>query len=110
MPLLPVEGAVDDIAGVRQCLGELAIEIGVVLNNEQAHAFSPDIGRINTTPDEQFRRELNMNAGNCLRYFLVIYDVSAANATAPAMRPDEPAAWRAQCAAFRGRSEGPPFP
>jgi hypothetical protein len=29
---------------------------------------------MNTTPDEQFRRELNMNAGNCLRYFLVIYD------------------------------------
>jgi poly-beta-hydroxyalkanoate depolymerase len=38
VPLLPVEGAVDDVTGVGQSLGELAIEIGIVLNNEQAHA------------------------------------------------------------------------
>jgi len=35
--LLTIEGAIDDVAGVGQGLGELAIEIGVVLNNEQAH-------------------------------------------------------------------------
>ncbi|MGY3345884.1 hypothetical protein ACVWYK_004653 [Bradyrhizobium sp. USDA 4470] len=38
VPLLSVEGTVDDITGVRQRLCELAIEIGVVLNNKQAHA------------------------------------------------------------------------
>ena len=36
--ILAVKGAVDHVTGVRQSLGELAIEIGVVLNNEQAHA------------------------------------------------------------------------
>lgn len=52
---------------------------------------------MNTAPDEQFRRELSMNAGNCLRYFLVIYGLVlyggfATNATAPAKPPDEPVA------------------
>jgi hypothetical protein len=40
---------------------------------------------MNTAPDEQFRRELNMNAGNPTRYFLVIYGLFALDATAPAM-------------------------
>lgn len=44
---------------------------------------------MNTATDEQFRRELNMNAGNRPRYFLVIYDVLAPDATAPAMPPDD---------------------
>jgi hypothetical protein len=69
---------------------------------------------MNTTPHEQFRRELNMNAGNRLRYFLVIYELVSVDlvsviTTAPAKPPDEPAAWRAQCAAYRGESEDPPF-
>ena len=41
MPLLAVEGAVDDIAGVGQRGGELAVEIGVVLDDEQAQVDSP---------------------------------------------------------------------
>ena len=36
MALLAVEGAVDDIAGVGQRGGELAVEIGVVLDDEEA--------------------------------------------------------------------------
>ncbi len=41
MPLLAVEGAVDHIAGVAQRRGELAIEIGIVFNDEQAHGWPP---------------------------------------------------------------------
>jgi len=37
MALLAVEGAVDHIAGVRERSRQLAIEIGVVLDDEQAH-------------------------------------------------------------------------
>ena len=36
MALFAVEGAVDDIAGVGQRGGELAVEIGVVLDDEEA--------------------------------------------------------------------------
>ena len=36
MPLLAVEGAVDDVAGVGQRGRKLAVEIGVVLDDEQA--------------------------------------------------------------------------
>ena len=39
VPLLAVEGAIDDIAGVGQRGGELAIEIGVVLDDEQAQGI-----------------------------------------------------------------------
>ena len=38
MPLLAVERAIDHISGVAQRGGELAIEIRIVLNDEQAHA------------------------------------------------------------------------
>ena len=38
VPLLAVEGAVDDIAGVGQRRGELAVQIRIVLNDEQAQA------------------------------------------------------------------------
>ena len=38
MPLLAVEGAVDHIAGVGQRRRELAVEIGIVLDNEEAQA------------------------------------------------------------------------
>src|SRR4051812_13485028 len=107
MPLLAIEGAIDDIAGVGQRLGKLAIEIGVVLDDEQAHASSPKLGRMNTCTDEQFRRELNMNTGNRPRYFLVISDLLAVNALRPpGHRTNEPTAWRAQCAALRSESEG----
>ena len=36
MPLLAVEGAVDDVTGVGQRGGELAVEVGVVFDDEQA--------------------------------------------------------------------------
>ena len=36
--LLAIEGAVDDIAGVGQRRGELAVEIGIIFNDEQAQA------------------------------------------------------------------------
>jgi hypothetical protein len=36
MALLAVERAVDDVAGVGQRRGELAIEIGIVLDDEEA--------------------------------------------------------------------------
>jgi hypothetical protein len=38
MPLLAVKGAIDHITGVCQRRGELAIEIRIVLNDEQAQA------------------------------------------------------------------------
>ena len=37
VPLLAVESTVDHIAGIAQRSGELAIEIRIVLNDEQAH-------------------------------------------------------------------------
>ena len=39
MALLAVEGAIDDIAGVGQRGGELAIEVGVILDDEEAQGF-----------------------------------------------------------------------
>ena len=36
MALLAVEGAIDDIAGVGQRSGELAIQVGIVLDHEEA--------------------------------------------------------------------------
>ena len=39
MALLAVEGAIDDIAGVGQRGGELAVEIGVVLDHEEAQGI-----------------------------------------------------------------------
>ena len=39
MALLAVEGAIDDIAGVGQRSGKLAIEIGVVLDHEEAQGI-----------------------------------------------------------------------
>ncbi len=38
VPLLAVERAIDDIAGIRQRRGELTVEIRVVLDDEQAQA------------------------------------------------------------------------
>jgi hypothetical protein len=38
MPLLAVERAIDDIAGVGQRCGQLTVEIGIIFNNEQAQA------------------------------------------------------------------------
>src|SRR5215468_3879704 len=39
MALLAVEGAVHHIAGITQRGGELAIEIGVILDHEEAHLW-----------------------------------------------------------------------
>jgi hypothetical protein len=36
MPLLAVEGAIDDIAGVGQRRGELAVEIRIIFDDEKA--------------------------------------------------------------------------
>jgi hypothetical protein len=38
MPLLAIECAINNVSGIAQCGGELAIEIRIVLNDEQAHA------------------------------------------------------------------------
>ena len=38
VPLLAVEGVVDDIAGVAQRLAELLVQVAVVLDDENAHA------------------------------------------------------------------------
>ena len=40
MALLAVEGAIDHVAGLGQRGGQLAIEIGVVLDDEQAQGMS----------------------------------------------------------------------
>ncbi len=39
MPLLAVEGAVDDVAGVGQRRRQLPVEIGIVLDDEEPHQF-----------------------------------------------------------------------
>jgi hypothetical protein len=36
MPLFTIEGAINDITGVGQRGGQLAIEVGVIFNDEQA--------------------------------------------------------------------------
>jgi len=41
MPLLAIEGAIDDIAGIGQRGGELTIEIRIVLNDKQTQAGLP---------------------------------------------------------------------
>jgi poly-beta-hydroxyalkanoate depolymerase len=38
MSLLAVEGAIDDIAGIRQRRRELTIQIRIIFNDEQAQA------------------------------------------------------------------------
>ena len=38
MPLFTVKGAIDHVTGIAESGRKLAIEIGVVLNNKQAHA------------------------------------------------------------------------
>ena len=38
MPLLAVEGVVDDVAGLAQRLAELLVQVAVVLDDEYAHA------------------------------------------------------------------------
>ena len=41
MPLFAIEGAIDDIAGVGQRGDELAIEIGIVFNDEEPQGRPP---------------------------------------------------------------------
>ena len=42
---LAVEGPIHHIAGVRQRGGELAIEIRIIFDNEEAHGVSPAVRR-----------------------------------------------------------------
>ncbi len=39
MAFLAIEGAIDDIAGVGQRCGELAIKVGIVLDHEEAQGI-----------------------------------------------------------------------
>jgi len=43
--LLAVEGAVDHVAGIGERGGELPIEIGIVLDDEETHEFLPLMAR-----------------------------------------------------------------
>ena len=43
MPFLAVEGAVDHVAGVGQRGRELTVEIGIVLDDEEAHSVPPGL-------------------------------------------------------------------
>ena len=48
---LAVEGAVDHIARVGQRRRELAVEIGIVLDDEEAHIYPPPHPPVNTEPE-----------------------------------------------------------
>ena len=48
MALLAVEGAIDDIAGVGQRGGELAVEVGVVLDDEEAQRLDSPLSGLAT--------------------------------------------------------------
>ena len=39
MAFFAVEGAIDDVAGVGQRGGELAVKVGIVLDDEEAQGF-----------------------------------------------------------------------